>query len=85
MVSHKVDIMYWNLDAKLSNKTYDFCTHWLDLDYMYVSHKNCTDQNDVIYVSMATKYPITKQRTFFKTGHSWPHIDLIKITDIERS
>ena len=25
MVSHKVDIMYWNIDAKLSNKTYDFC------------------------------------------------------------
>ena len=24
------------------------------------------------------KYPITKQRTFFKTRHSWPHIDLIK-------
>ena len=25
MVSHKVGMMYWNLDAQLSRKTYDFC------------------------------------------------------------
>ena len=29
--------------------------------------KQCIDQNNVTYVSMATKYPIIKHRAFFKT------------------
>ena len=58
-------------------------THWLDLYYMSASHTTCADKNNVTYVSMETKYPITKQRTFFKTRHSWPHIDLIKIETLK--
>ena len=50
MVSHKLGMMYWNLDANLSNKTYDICicvtidlkigTH-IDWTYTYVciTHK----------------------------------------------
>ena len=33
---------------------------------MYLE-KNCIDQNNVTYVSMATKYSILKHRAFFKT------------------
>ena len=33
---------------------------------MYLD-KKCIDQNNVTYVSMATKYPIIKNRAFFKT------------------
>ena len=65
-----------------SNKIYDFCmfskfvnfmpidlkigTH-IDWTYTMYLANQCIDQNNVMYVSMATKYPIIKHTAFFKT------------------
>ena len=40
-----------------------------DIDWTYNMYlaKKCIDQNNVTYVSMATKYPIIKHMAFFKT------------------
>ena len=41
-------------------------TH-IDWTHIIYHAKNCTNQNNVTRISMATKYPIIKHRTFFKT------------------
>ena len=67
-----------------SNKTYDFCmfskfvnlvpmylkidTH-IDWTYTMYLAKKYIDQNNVTYVSMATKYPILNHMAFFKILH----------------
>ena len=47
----------------------DFIPIDLKIDWTYTMYlaKKCIDNNNVTYVSMATKYPIIKHRAFFKT------------------
>ena len=65
-----------------SNKIYNCCifsnlvnsepidlkigTH-IDLTCTIYNIKNCTNTNNITRIAMATKYPIIKQRAFFKT------------------
>ena len=55
MVPHKVGMMYWNLDAKLSNKTYDFCI-FVAIDLKIGTHIDWT------YRGGGGLYPANTQR-----------------------
>ena len=49
MVSHKLGMMYWNFDAKLSNKTYDFCI-FVKIDLKIGTHIDWTYSTIHVYL-----------------------------------